>query len=180
MADPLASIPLSSIRVFEAAARLLSFTGAAKELGMTQAAVSFQVKALERRLDQPLFRRLPREVALTPAGERLARAASEALASLRTAVSDITDAGEGVRAVTTMQTFAARWLAPRLGAFQVSHPKIAVRVETTGRVVDLLRGEADVAIRTGAGDWPGMEAIPLFPTGWTVVGPPEAMEALGE
>jgi LysR family glycine cleavage system transcriptional activator len=179
MADPLASIPLSAIRVFEAAARLLSFTGAAKELGMTQAAVSFQVKALERRLDQPLFRRRPREVALTPSGERLARAASEALASLRTAVSDISDAAEGVLAVTTMQTFAARWLAPRLGAFQVSHPKIAVRVETTGRIVDLLRGEADVAIRTGAGDWPGMEAVALFPTGWTVVGPPEAMAALG-
>lgn len=179
MADPLASIPLSAIRVFEAAARLLSFTGAAKELGMTQAAVSFQVKALERKLDQPLFRRRPREVELTASGERLARAASEALASLRTAVSDITDAGEGVLAITTMQTLAARWLAPRLGAFQVSHPKIAVRVETTGRVVDLLRGEADVAIRTGGGDWPGMEAIQLFPTGWTVVGPPEAMAALG-
>jgi LysR family glycine cleavage system transcriptional activator len=179
MADPLATIPLSAIRVFEAASRLLSFTGAAKELGMTQAAVSWQIKALERRLDQPLFRRLPREVALTPAGERLARAAGEAMAALRTAIGDITDAGEGVLAVTTMQTFAERWLAPRLGAFQVTHPKIAVRVETTGRVVDLLREEADVAVRTGFGEWPGMEAIRLFPTGWTVVGPPEAMAALG-
>jgi LysR family glycine cleavage system transcriptional activator len=179
MADILATIPLSAIRVFEAAARLLSFTGAAKELGMTQAAVSWQVKALERRLDQPLFRRLPREVALTPAGERLSRAATEAMASLRTAVADISDAGEGVLAVTTMQTFAARWLAPRLGAFQVSHPTIAVRVETTGRVVDLLRGEADVAIRAGTGDWPDVEAVRLFSTCWTVVGPPAAMAALG-
>ena len=179
MADPLATVPLSAIRVFEAAARLLSFTGAARELGMTQAAVSWQVKALERRLDQPLFRRLPREVALTPAGERLARAAGEAMAALRAAVADISEDGEGVLAITTMQTFAARWLAPRIGAFQVSHPKIAVRVETTGRVVDLLRGEADVGVRTGDGGWPEMEAIRLFPTGWTVVGPPEAMGALG-
>lgn len=178
MADILASIPLSAIRVFEAAARLLSFTGAAKELGMTQAAVSWQVKALERRLDQPLFRRLTREVALTPSGERLARAASEAMAALRTAVSDISETGEGVLAITTMQTLAERWLAPRLGAFQVSHPKIAVRVETTGRVVDLARGDADVAIRTGDGDWPGMEAVRLFSTGWTVVGPPEALATL--
>ena len=178
MADPLATIPLSAIRVFEAAARLLSFTGAAKELGMTQAAVSWQVKALERRLDQPLFRRLPREVALTPGGERLARAAGEAMAALRGAVTDLTDQGEGVLAITTMQTLAERWLAPRLGAFQVSHPKIAVRVETTGRLVDLLREEADVAIRTGDGDWPGMEAIRLLPTGWTVVGPPQALAAL--
>ena len=65
MADPLASLPLSAIRVFEAAARCKSFTRAAEELGMTQAAVSWQVKALERRLGQVLFRRLPREVALT-------------------------------------------------------------------------------------------------------------------
>jgi LysR family glycine cleavage system transcriptional activator len=179
MADPLATIPLSSIRVFEAAARLLSFTGAARELGMTQAAVSWQVKALERRLDQPLFRRLTREVALTPAGERLSRAAGEAMAALRTALSDISEEGEGVLAITTMQTLGERWLAPRLGAFQVSHPKIAVRLETSARVADLARGEADVAIRTGGGDWPGMEAIRLFPTGWTAVGPPEAMAPLG-
>lgn len=178
MADPLATVPLSAIRVFEAAARLLSFTAAARELGMTQAAVSWQVKALERRLDQPLFRRLPREVALTPSGERLARAAGEAMAALRGAVTDLTDQGEGVLAVTTMQTLAERWLAPRLGAFQVSHPKIAVRVETSGRVVDLLREAADVAIRTGEGAWPDMEAIRLLPAGWTVVGPPAAMAAL--
>jgi LysR family glycine cleavage system transcriptional activator len=179
MPDILATIPLSAIRVFEAAARLLSFTGAAKELGMTQAAVSWQVKALERRLDQPLFRRLPREVALTASGERLARAAGEAMTALRTAVSDISDTGEGVLAVTTMQTFAARWLAPRLGLFQVSHPKIAVRVETNAKVADLLRGEADVGIRSGNGDWPDMEVVRLFPNHWTVVGPPAAMATLG-
>ena len=106
MADPLAAIPLSAIRVFEAAARLLSFTRAAEELGMTQAAVSWQVKGLERRLGQALFRRLPREVALTPAGERLARAATDAMSGLRTAVSDIVETGEGVLAITTLQTFA--------------------------------------------------------------------------
>src|SRR5688572_16347559 len=117
MSDPLATLPLSAIRVFEAAARLLSFTRAAEELGMTQAAVSWQVKALERRLDQALFRRLPREVALTPAGERLARAATDAMTSLRAAVSDLTDAGAGVLSITTMQTLATQWLAPRLGAF---------------------------------------------------------------
>ncbi|HEX7945571.1 MAG TPA: LysR family transcriptional regulator, partial [Phenylobacterium sp.] len=108
MPDPLASIPLSAIRVFEAAARLMSFTRAAQELGMTQAAVSWQVKALERRLDQPLFLRLPREVALTPAGERLARGAGEAMTALRSAVADLTDTGEGVLSITTLQTFATQ------------------------------------------------------------------------
>src|SRR3954469_25917702 len=110
MPDLLAAIPLSAIRVFEAAARLSSFTRAGEELGMSQAAVSWQVKALERRLDQPLFRRLPREVALTRAGERLARAATEAMGLLRSAVADLSDSGEGVLAITTVQTFATQWL----------------------------------------------------------------------
>ena len=180
MADPLATLPLSAIRVFEAAARLGSFTRAAEELGMTQAAVSWQVKALERRLDQPLFRRLPREVALTAAGERLARAATEAMTSLRAAISDISDSGEGVLSITTLQTFANQWLAPRLGAFQVAHPRIAVRLDTNNRVMDLLRGEADVAIRSSrVGEWPVMEAILLFPNAQTVLATPQALAALG-
>jgi LysR family glycine cleavage system transcriptional activator len=180
MADPLATLPLSAIRVFEAAARLGSFTRAADELGMTQAAVSWQVKALERRLDQMLFRRLPREVALTPAGERLARAASEAMSSLRAALSDISDSGEGVLSITTMQTFANQWLAPRLGAFQVAHPQIAVRLDTDNRVRDLLRGDADIAIRSNpVGEWPGMESLLLFPNAQTVLTTPQALAALG-
>lgn len=180
MSDPLATLPLSSIRVFEAAARLKSFTRAAGELGMTQAAVSWQVKALEQRLGQPLFRRLPREVALTVAGERLSRAATEALGLLRAAVADLSESGEGVLAITTMQTVASQWLAPRLGGFQVAHPRIAVRLETSSRVVDLLREEADVAIRSGrTGDWPGMEAVRLFPMAQTVLAAPAAAAALG-
>lgn len=178
MSDLLSGIPLSAIRVFEAAARLGGFTRAAEELGMTQAAVSWQVKALEQRLGQPLFRRLPREVALTASGERLARAATEAMNSLRGALSDISDRSDGVLAITTLQTFAMQWLAPRLGAFQVAHPQIAVRVETSNRVVDLLREEADVGIRAGKGGWPGLEALPLFPTSQTVLASPALLERL--
>lgn len=180
MSDRLAAIPLSAIRVFEAAARLLSFTRAAEELGMTQAAVSWQVKGLERRLGQPLFRRLPREVALTPAGERLARAAAEAMTALRGAVSDITETGEGVLAITTMQTLATQWLAPRLGAFQVAHPKLAVRLENETRLVDLLHEPVDVAIRAGRGVWPGMEAVFLFPGAQTALCTPPVMALLGD
>ena len=131
MADPLASIPLSALRIFEAAARLGSFTRAADELGVTQAAVSWQVKALERRLDQPLFRRLPREVVLTTGGERLARAATEAMNLLRAAVSDLTEQADGVLALTALQSLSIQWLAPRLGAFQIAHPRIAVRLDTS-------------------------------------------------
>jgi LysR family glycine cleavage system transcriptional activator len=180
MSDPLANIPLSAIRVFEAAARLGSFTRAAEDLGMTQAAVSWQVKALEKRLDQPLFRRLPREVALTPAGERLARAATEAMGALRSAIGDITDSGAGVLSITVLQTFATQWLAPRLGAFQVDHPEIAVRLDSAQRLADLMREEFDVGIRGGRdGQWPGLESIYLFPSAQTVLATPEALAALG-
>ncbi|WP_421935039.1 LysR substrate-binding domain-containing protein [Phenylobacterium sp.] len=162
MSDPLATLPLSAIRVFEAAARLKSFTRAAAELNITQAAVSWQVKALEQRLAQPLFRRLPREVVLTPAGERLARAASEAVGLLRAALADLTDTGEGVLAITTLQSLATAWLAPRLGAFQLAHPQIAVRLEASGRIVDLAREDVDVGIRSGGGEWPGLASHYLF------------------
>lgn len=179
MADPLASIPLSAIRVFEAAARLSSFTRAAEELGISQAAVSWQVKALEKRLDQPLFLRRPREVSLTPAGERLARAASEAMTALRGALSDLSETGEGVLAITTMHTVANQWLAPRIGGFQISHPKIAVRVDTSGRLIDLARESMDVAIRGGSGRWPGLESHYLFPNIHAPMCTPQMRDQLG-
>ncbi len=179
MSDPLATLPLSAVRVFEAAARLGSFTRAAEELGITQAAVSWQVKALERRLDQALFQRLPREVVLTASGERLARAASEAVNVLRAAVSDLTETGEGVLSITTLQTLATQWLAPRIGAFQLAHPRLAVRLESSGRLVDLIHENVDVAIRSGEGEWPGMEAHYLFPSDQTPLCTPEVRARLG-
>ena len=179
MSDPLATTPLSALRIFEAAARLKSFTRAADELGVTQAAVSWQVKALERRLDQPLFRRLPREVVLTTGGERLARAAGEAMTLLRTALSDLTEQAEGVLSVTTMQSLATQWLAPRIGAFQIAHPKIAVRLDTSANLYDLTHDGFDVAIRSGAGDWAGLEAHYLFSAGQTPLCTPAVREELG-
>jgi LysR family glycine cleavage system transcriptional activator len=167
MSDPLAGVPLASIRVFEAAARHRSFTRAAEELGMTQAAVSWQIKALEGRLGQSLFRRLPREVALTEAGERLARAATEAMTLLRRAFSDLLDADQGVLSITTLATLATQWLAPRLGGFQLAHPELAVRLDTAAHLVDLSREGFDVGIRSGTGDWPGVEAVKVMPSVFT-------------
>jgi len=179
MSDPLATIPLSALRIFEAAARLGSFTRAADELGVSQAAVSWQVKALERRLDQPLFRRLPREVVLTAGGERLARAASEAMNLLRAALSDLTETGEGVLAISSLESLAIQWLAPRIGAFQVAHPKIAVRLETSGQLVDLTHDGFDLALRSGSGDWPGLESHYLFASDRTPLCTPQIREDLG-
>jgi len=179
MPDVLATIPLSALRTFDAAARLKSFTAAAAELGVTQAAVSWQVKALEQRLGQPLFRRLPREVELTLAGERLARATAEAMRLLRGAIADLSEESDGVLSITTAESLASQWLAPRLGAFQLAHPKLAVRLDTGPRMADLGREGFDVAIRSGAGDWPGLECLYLFPSNVTPLCTSEVRQQLG-
>ena len=178
MSDPLLRAPLGSIRVFEAAARLGGYTRAAEELGMTQAAVSWQIRALETRLEQTLFQRVGREMRLTPAGERLARAAGEAMTTLRSAVEEITEGEEAVLSVTTLQTLATQWLAPRLDAFQLAHPKLAVRLDASTRLMDLRREGADIAIRAGDGSWPGLEAVHLMPALMTPLCTPALAEQL--
>ncbi len=171
--------PLSAIRVFEAAARHLSFTRAADELGMTQAAVSYQIKLLEERLGGPLFLRRPREVALTEAGQQLAPRLREAFDMLREAFADLADQSEGTLTINTMHTFAANWLAPRLGSFNLAHPNIAVRLETTTRVVDFSREEVDVVVRSGKGVWPGLVATKLLDTRFTPMLSPELAASVG-
>ncbi len=140
--------------------------------------MSWQVKALEERLGQALFRRLPREVALTSAGERLSRASSEAMSLLRAALADLTDTGQGVLVISTLQSLASQWLAARLGSFQLAHPGIAVRLETTGRVVDLVRENVDVALRSGHGDWPGLQADLLFSSALAPLCAPQLRQSL--
>lgn len=179
MADLLSSVPLGAVRAFEAAARLKSFTRAADELGVTQAAVSWQVKTLEQRLGQALFVRKVREVDLTPAGERLSRAATEAMGLLRAALSDLIETDESVLALTTLQSLASHWLAARLGAFQLAHPRIAVRLDTSWALRDLTRGEADLALRAGDGDWPGLSAHYLMPFVQTPLCSPEFLARTG-
>jgi LysR family glycine cleavage system transcriptional activator len=154
--------PLTSVRVFEAAARHENFTQAAAELGMTQAAVSYQVKLLEERLGLPLFVRSKRRVTLSEAGRRLAPVLTDAFDRIAEGVADLVDEDEGVLTISTTPTFAVNWLAPRLGAFQVERAELAVRLQTTNALVDFARDEADVAIRMGRGDWPGLRAHFLF------------------
>lgn len=159
--------PLPAIRCFEAAARLSSFTRAAEELGMTQAAVSYQIKHLEERLGSPLFLRGPRGVELTEAGRRLAPAVANAFAALRAAFADLAEGAGGVLSVTATPTFASNWLVPRLGCFQIAHPEIAVRLDVNGRLVDFTREEVDIGIRSGPGDWPGLAAHRLMASDYT-------------
>ncbi len=171
--------PLAAIRCFEAAARQQSFTRAAEELGMTQAAVSYQIKLLEERLG-PLFLRKARGVELTEAGRRLAPAVSAAFDGLRVAFEDFNQTAKGVLAITVVQTFATNWLVPRLGAFQVAHPDIAVRLDVSGRVVDFTREDFDVGIRHNAtGRWPGLVAHPLIALEFTPMLSPRLLENVG-
>lgn len=171
--------PLAAIRVFDAAARHLSFTRAAAELGMTQAAVSYQIKLLEERVGAPLFLRRPREVVLTEAGERLAPDISRAFDILRDAFVDLGEREHGTLIVNTMHTFAAQWLAPRLGIFQLLHPEIAVRLETTERLVDFGREEVDVVVRSGKGNWPGLAATKLLDVRYTPMLSPALADSIG-
>ncbi|MGH6929627.1 MAG: LysR substrate-binding domain-containing protein, partial [Dongiaceae bacterium] len=172
--------PLSAVRAFEAAARHGSFTRAATELGMTQAAVSYQVKLLEDRIGAPLFLRLPKRVALSEAGKRLAPPVTEAFQRLEAAFAAMRETSEAVLSISAIMSFAANWLVPRLGAFQLAHPTIAVRLETTHRLVDFAREEFDLGIRTGHGKWPGLKAHLLMPTEFTPLCGPAVLARAGK
>ena len=146
---------------------------------MTQAAVSYQIKLLEERLDGPLFLRGHRGVTLTEAGRRLAPAVTDAFAALRAAFAAISDGAEGVLNVSATNTFASNWLAPRLGTFQLAHPRIAVRLDVSGHLVDFTREEVDIGVRAGAGQWPGLTAHRLMGDEYTPMLSPRLLAKIG-
>ncbi|HET7606444.1 MAG TPA: LysR substrate-binding domain-containing protein [Sphingomicrobium sp.] len=171
--------PLAAIRAFEAAARTENFTAAAAELGMTQAAVSYQVKSLEERMGAPLFVREKGRVRLTPLGARLLPSLSSAFDTIETAFATHREEDESLLTITTTHTFANTWLAWRLGAFQIDHPELAVRMSASNEVVDLRSGDADVAIRAGRGDWEGLDHHELFKSSFTPMASPACVAAAG-
>ncbi len=154
--------PLSAVRVFECAARHENFTSAAAELGMSQAAVSYQIRQLEDRLGVPLFRRERRRVLLTDAGRRAALAASRAFDALDAAFAELRSEDESLLTISAPQTFANEWLAWRLGGFQMAHPGTALRLQVDDTLVDFSTSQADVAIRGGFGRWPGLSSDHLL------------------
>ena len=122
---------------------------------MTQAAVSYQVKSLEERLGAPLFLREKGRARLTPLGLRLVPALSAAFDAIETAFASHREEDESLLTITTTHTFANTWLAWRLGAFQMDHPDLAVRMTTSNELCDVRGGDADVAVRAGRGGWEG-------------------------
>ncbi len=146
--------PLISLRVFEAVARHLSFTSAANELHVTQAAVSHQVKKLEKWLGVTLFLRLNRSIKLTKEGEAYAEPLTEAFNALTAATEAILkNNGPQSINIATFDSIAANWLAPRIRKFQENHPEVAIKVVTQNSYSDFSSNDIDVEIRYGDGKW---------------------------
>ncbi|WP_437766825.1 transcriptional regulator GcvA [Sorangium sp. So ce281] len=155
---------LTALQAFEAAARHSSVTHAARELGVTQTAISHQIRALEDTLETALFRRSPRGISLTEDGERWAAELGVVFARLREANARLRRPAADARpavSVSVTPSFGARWLVPRLGQFLVSHPEVDVRISATERLVDLAREPVDIGIRYGLGSYPGLLTVKL-------------------
>jgi LysR family glycine cleavage system transcriptional activator len=155
--------PLADLHAFEAAARHLSFTRAAAELGVTQGAVSQRIRRLEDTLGRSLFERLTRALALTADGKALAAAIGDGLARIDDGLAAIDRQRRSPRGAATLTLsvapgFAGRWLLPRLGRFRERHPEIEVRIEAEDRLANFTSDGVDLAIRCGLGTYPGLRS----------------------
>ncbi|MFZ2003785.1 MAG: transcriptional regulator GcvA [Stellaceae bacterium] len=149
--------PLSALRAFEAAARLQSFSKAADELNVTPAAISHQIAALEADLGVSLFNRRNRAVELTASARVLLPGLSEGFSGILDSVRRLRSHNDtGTLTVTVSPSFAGKWLVQRLHRFQEQYPAIDVRISATDALVDLTRGDFDIAIRYGTGRYPGL------------------------
>src|SRR5580700_3555703 len=137
---------LLALRAFEAAARRLSFTNAAHELHVSQAAVSRHVRVLESDLGRPLFRRLHRQVELTAPGKRLASALAVGFSQIWRAVEAVRNTPAQRLRISVEPAFAARWLVPRFGRFTAAHPEIEVDLESSDELRTVGR-DTDIAVR---------------------------------
>lgn len=171
--------PLPAIRVFEAVARLGSFTRAGEELNMTQAAVSYQIAQLERHVGTALFTRLARGVALTSKGLAVLPVVQRALQDITGTFRNLRAENAAVLTISTMQTFAGSWLAPRLGRFQLEHPEYAIRLLISPDLVDLESADVDLVIRSGKGKWKGLLSHKLMAQHFTPVCSPHYLEREG-
>lgn len=158
-------LPLTALRSFEVAGRLLSFTRAAEELFVSQAAISRQIRELEAAIGHPLFERRHRAVTLTPDGMELLGVLTEAFDRIDTSLSAITArAAQASVTISCEPSFAALWLVPNLIDFRTLHPDIEVRIESDPRVIEFRANEAVLAIRHGdaGAQWPRTEARRLI------------------
>ncbi|WP_137861764.1 MULTISPECIES: LysR substrate-binding domain-containing protein [unclassified Sphingomonas] len=168
--------PLPAVRAFEAVARKGTFTAAASELGMTQAAISYQIKILEERVGEPLFVRRGRRAELTVGGARVASRLATAFDEIEMAFDELTGESETVLRIATTASIASNWLARNIGSFQAAHPDIEIELEVSSTVIDLAEARIDVAIRTGRGDWPALKSEHLAAVVFTPMCSPALLE----
>ncbi|EPQ1147743.1 beta-lactamase transcriptional regulator SedR, partial [Citrobacter amalonaticus] len=173
------NLPLNALRAFEASARHLSFTRAALELCVTQAAVSQQVRILEDRLNRVLFKRLPRGLEMTDEAQALFAVLTDAFGQIDTIFHQF-EGGEyrEVLTVAAVGTFAVGWLLPRIEQFRQAHPFVELRLRTNNNVVNLAAEGLDFAIRFGNGLWPATHNEMLFEAPLTVLCTPETAQRL--
>lgn len=155
--------PLNSLKAFEAAARHLSFTRAAEELFVTQAAVSHQIKSLEEYLGLKLFRRRNRSLLLTEEGQSYFLDIKDIFTSLSEATDKVLERSEkGALTISLPPSFAIQWLVPRLADFNQQEPDIDVRIKAVDMEEGSLTEDVDVAIYYGRGNWPTLRADKLY------------------
>lgn len=154
---------LAALRAFEAAARHQNFSRAAEEIHLTHGAISHQVRALEQEFGLQLFVRNGKRITVTPQGQRFAAIVRTSLMEIAVAAQALkAEAGQKRLTITAMPSFAARWLAPRLGNFIDLYPDIEVVLQSSGQVVDLEREGIDVGLRFGSGNYPGLTVEKLM------------------
>ncbi|MEL7213076.1 MAG: LysR family transcriptional regulator [Pseudomonadota bacterium] len=168
---------LVALRAFEAAARLTSYSAAARELNVTHAAIAQHVRGLEDHFGLKLIQRDGQRMAPTENGHRLSRSLSDAFGQIAEVSEDLLarDAARPLRIATT-PSFAENWLMPRIGAFWAEHPDISVEIAPSNTLIDLRADGFDLAIRYGRGGWPGVQSEPLVSAGHVVVAPPNILE----
>lgn len=172
------SLPLTSLRAFESAARQRSFSKAADELAVTHSAVSHQIKQLEAQLGTALFVRSNRGVRLTGAGETLLPVVGESFDRVAAALDGlIRPARGGALKVTTTPSFAAKWLVPRLSRWRSLHGDLGIHLVPTLRMLEFAKAEADIGIRCGIPPWPGLQSDHLLPVTMTPVCSPALLQA---
>lgn len=145
---------LSALATFITVAKHQSFTKASKKLHLTQGAVSIQIKQLEEELGFKLFKRETRQIFLTQEGQDLLSVVEPAIKQIQTKVESIRSKGlDGTLTVTTLPSFASKWLIPRLMQFQRLYPEIDLRIHTSDHLVDFVSDKVDCAIRYGSGNY---------------------------
>jgi len=162
---------LNSLKTFAVVAETKSLSAAGRELNVTHAAISQQVKSLENFLGLQLVVREGRGIALTPEGTQLYQGLSSGFETIRDTVDELLseDIARPLN-ITVTPSFAISWLMPRINDFRLKHPEIELMINPTAEVVELKPGGVDLAVRFGKGDWPGLESELFICTNFAVVG----------